>query len=140
MDAIDKVQIAISPPSIRHYTNNESVSGPQDNNESFGIFMNNDTVLIKSRGGSITLSDDGVHLGGPIAFESTQFSKDLMADNFLSSIIPSAFPTCILSMQQLPNFQQFMRIAESAQKIINVIETSGKLISSVDTIVGVLNG
>jgi hypothetical protein len=141
MDVIDKVQVAITPPSVRPYTNNESATEKQsqDNNESFGVFMNNDAVLIKSRGGSIVLSDDGVHIGGPVAFESTQFAKDLMADNFLSSIIPSAFPTCLLAMQQLPNFQQFMRIAESAQKIVNVIEKSGKLISSVDSIVGALN-
>lgn len=144
MSSLEKVLVSISPPSLRHYTNNNNstVDSQQtdDNNESFGVFMNDSSVLLKSRGGSITLSNDGIHVGGPVTFEYSQFSKDLMADNQLSSIIPSAFPTCILSMQQLPNFHQFMRVAESARKIIAVTQTASSVASGIGKLAGVLSG
>jgi hypothetical protein len=143
MSDLDKVLVAITPPSTRHYTNNnQSADGsqPTNNNESFGIFMNEKSVFLKSAGGSITLSESGVHIGGNLSLESTQFSKDLVADNFLASIIPSAFPTCVASMQQLPNFQQFVRIAQSAIKMVAVADMGKKAITSIKDITGALSG
>jgi len=140
MDILDKVRVAITVPSILPYTNKNSPEERQEaENRSFGLFMNDSTILLKSTGGSITISEDGIHLGGAIAFESTQFSKDLVADNFLSSIIPSAFPTCIASMQQLPNFEQFMKLAESARKVVDITSTSSKMITSLQSLNEVLN-
>jgi hypothetical protein len=114
----DKIRISISPPIDKTYTN--QIKNESDDNP-IGIFINDDSVMIRTRGGSITLADEGIHFGGKIYWESTKHGKEIMMDNPLHGIIPQTIPSAIISIPQIPNFNMIAQIADGALKVIDVL-------------------
>lgn len=118
----DKEQVvyAISPPlEGRDYTTKEAKSDL--NAESIGIFINRDgTILVKSRGGSITLGDEGVHIGGKFITESSTVDTGPLSDNTISDIIGSTLPTAVAAWPKLPNIGFIANIAAVAVKFISI--------------------
>lgn len=124
----DKVKVALAPPIEKDYTSNSNQD--QDMNE-IGLFMSNDTVMIRSRGAQITLGDEGIHFGGKQHHENTTHSKEIMQDNFIHQLIPSTIPTAAISIPQLPNFGMIAQIAETANKVMRVVGTASNIASTV---------
>lgn len=115
----NKIRLAISPSIAKDYTNNKQ--NENDRNE-IGIFMNEDAILARSRGGSITLADEGIHFGGNIFWEHTKHSKEIMMDNPLHGLIPQTIPTAIISIPLIPNFAMLTQVANGAIKFIEVVD------------------
>lgn len=123
---LDQVAVAISPPLDKDYTNTEKDSYSED--KSVGVFMNNDgTILIKSKGSSLTMGEEGIYIAGDVSWESTAHQKEWMMDNTLKDFIPSTIVTFPLSMPALPNIAKFAQIAEGARKVRSVVETTVSL-------------
>lgn len=114
----NKVRISISPPIDKTYTNNKQ--NDQDLNE-IGLFMNDDSVMLRSRGGSVTLGDGGVHFGGNIFWEHSKHSKEIMMDNPLHGFIPQTLPTAIISIPYIPNFSMIATIADAAVRFCSIV-------------------
>jgi len=120
----EDIKVALTPPLERDYTN----TGQEDDANLLGMFMTNNTIMIKSKGGQVTLGDEGIHFGGKIHWESTTHSKEIMQDNFIHQLVPSTIPTAAISIPQLPNFGMIAQIAEVANKTINIVDTAGSVI------------
>jgi hypothetical protein len=123
---IEKMAIAISPPTNIDYTSKENTHNEQEVNEgkpdlkdkNVGLFINNDgTVLLKSTGGMIALGEEGVYVAGPVAWESSEHQREWLMDNFLQRFIPSTIPTGALAIPELPNIAKFAQIAEGFRKV-----------------------
>jgi len=132
----DVIKVALTPPLSKDYTNEDGLStnGKHDDSNEIGLWMTNDVVFIRSRGAQITLGDEGIHLGGKIHWESTTHSKEIMQDNFIHQLIPSTIPTAAISIPQLPNFGMIAQIAEAANKVINIIDITETVASSLASI------
>lgn len=124
----DNVKVALAPPIHKDYTNN---SDQESDSNQIGLFMNDDVIMIRSRGAQITLGDEGIHFGGKQHHESTTHSKEIMQDNFIHQLIPSTIPTAAVSIPQLPNFGMIAQIAETANKVISVVGTAKSVITAV---------
>lgn len=121
----DKLEGSLGPAMDKDYTNNDKDQEDPDS-LAIGIFWNHDAIMLKSRGGAITLGDQGIHIGGKVAWEYSKYNKDVMMDNSLHGIIPQTIPTALVSIPQLPNFAKFVQFADTGQKFINVAQKAGK--------------
>lgn len=123
---LEKVAIALAPPLDKDYTNTDKEQNLED--QSVGVFINNDgTILVKSKGSSITMGEEGIYIGGNVHWESAAHSKEWMMDNTLADFIPSTIVTFPISIKELPNIAKFAQIAEGARKVRNTVTTSVKL-------------
>ena len=124
---LEKVTIAISPSLDKDYTNTEK--DPYLEDKSVGIFMNNDgTILIKSKGSSITMGEEGIYIGGNVHWESATHAKEWMMDNTFADFIPSTIVTFPLSIKELPNIAKFAQIGEGARKVRQIVESTTKIV------------
>lgn len=124
----DKVKLSLTPPISRDYTNN---SNQENDSNDIGIFMNNNTIMLRTRGSQITLGEEGLHFGGKAHWEYTTHSKEIMQDNFIHQLIPSTLPSAAIAIPQLPNFGMIAQIAATANKVINVVNTTTKVIDAI---------
>ncbi|MCK9428845.1 MAG: hypothetical protein M0R17_02390 [Candidatus Omnitrophica bacterium] len=127
----DKIAVSISPPLDNDYTNTEK----DDNklNKNVGIFINHDgTILVKSKGGSITLGEEGIYLAGNIAWESSEHQREWMMDNGFHRFIPSTMVSFALALPEFPNLTTFANIGNAAQKVLSIV----KKVSNISKIVG----
>lgn len=125
------LRLSLNPQRSKDYTSVEREDGdPQ--NENIGIFFNDRTILIKSRGGSITVGQDGVHIGGNVFWEHTKHSKEFMSDNPFHGFIPQTIVTFPISIPYIPNLNAIARMAESGQKVISIVNKT----AAISTITG----
>lgn len=124
---LEKVLVAISSPSYKHYTNpDKDVDSERHNN--VGFFINNDgTILLKSRGSSITMGEEGIYIAGNVSWEHSEHQREWMMDNPIQRFIPSTIPTGAVSIPELPNISKFANIANAAKKVRDVISKIGKV-------------
>lgn len=139
---LQKVAIAISPPIQKDYTSTDTAfttsevdSGVKEDvrNQNVGIFINKDgTILVKSKGSSITMGEEGIYIAGSVSWESSEHQREWMMDNPFQRFIPSTIPTAAIAIPELPNIAKFVQIAEGARKvrtIINKVSSVSKLVS-----------
>ena len=134
---LEKVAIAISPPLRKDYTNtdgNLAISDPRSaakedlKNQSVGMFINNDgTILIKAKGSSITMGEEGIYFGGVPGWESSSHEKEWMMDNQFTFFIPSTIPTAGIAIPALPNIAKFAKIAEGARMVRTIATKATKI-------------
>ena len=123
-----KLRVALGPPIEKDYTNNRQ--NQQDKN-SIGLFMNDNAILLRTRGGAITMGDEGIHFGGKIFWESTKHGKEIMFDNPLHGLVPQTIPTAAVSIPQIPNFAMLAQIADGALKVMEITRKANKIIQIV---------
>jgi hypothetical protein len=115
---LNKVRISISPSIEKPYTNNDLNEAQGQN---IGVFMNDNTVLVKSRGASLTLGEDGVHIGGKVFWESSKHNKEWIVDNPFAGFVPETIITFPVSIPYIPNIGAITNMANAGRKVINVI-------------------
>lgn len=124
---LDNVSIAISPSTDRDYTNIEK-SDKDIKDSSIGFFINKDnTILIKSKGSSITMGEEGIYFGGSVSWESSEHQREWLMDNPFHRFIPATIVTIPISIPEIPNLNKFAQIANLALKVKDVIDVSSSV-------------
>lgn len=134
-----KLAIAITPPLRgRDYTSLDEQSVDLKH-ESIGLFINKDgTLLIKAKGGSITIGKEGIHFGGRIFKESSAEETGPLSDNTIKDLIGSTIPTAGAAWPKLPNFGYIANIANAGMKFIEITDKAKKateLIANISNLV-----
>ena len=126
---LDNLRVALTPPlENRDYTTLDDNKAGNINNLSVGFFINKQgTLVLKSRGGSITLGHEGVHIGGKLATESSTKDTGVLSDNSLSDIIPPFLVGAIPGVKKLPNPGQITSIANAAVKFVEATDKAAKI-------------
>ena len=127
----DNIRISISPPLNIDYTSTED-KNKNLGTSNIGIFINDDTILIKSKGGSITIGEEGIYLGGKVFKESAVEENGIFTDNTIADMMGSTIPTFIAAFPKLPNVGQFYAFAEVAQRVIEI----AKVAENATTLIG----
>lgn len=139
MSLKNKTRIALTPPINKDYTNSgpdkessmtgEETSSTEDaGDKSIGVFINDNSVVIKSHGSQLTMGEDGIHIGGSIKYQKSEHTREWMFDNTLSRFIPSTIPTGAIAIPELPNVAKFARYAQVGQRIAQVADKTGSII------------
>lgn len=137
----NKTRIALTAPLKKDYTNlegnlqssqtGEATNSTEDTGDlSIGVFINDDSVVIKSPGGQITMGQEGIHIGGALKLQASEHEREWMFDNTLARFIPSTIPTGIAVIPELPNVAKFAKYGQVAQRVIKVADitsTAGRL-------------
>lgn len=135
----NKTRIALTAPLKKDYTNLEgnlqssptgeaSDSSEDTGDLSIGVFINDDSVVIKSPGGQITMGKEGVHIGGSLKLQSSEHEREWMFDNTLARFIPSTIPTGAAVIPELPNVAKFAKYGQVAQRVIKVADITSTAI------------
>lgn len=125
----ENTSIAITPPVDANYTNNTSADKQSLN---IGLFINDDSIVIKTRGGQITMGNEGIHIAGQIHWGSTSHNKEIVTNNPLSIFIGSTIPTYIVGMKEIPNLVKFQSIGQAAynfSSIVNKVSNIGNILT-----------
>ena len=99
--------------------------------ERTGLVFNNKSggVLLKGPGSEILLSDEGIHIDGPIHnHDLTQ--KGIFEENPLAFIVPDTIVTFPVAMKFLPDLDKIASIGE----LVADLESIGSIISAVNEI------
>lgn len=123
---LNKVAVAIAPPIDKDYTNTEKDAFLEDKN--IGFFINNDgTILIKSKGSSITMGEEGIYIAGNVSWEKSEHQREWLMDNTFQRFIPQTIVTFPISFPELPNIAKFAQIALGAAKIRQIVKSVGSI-------------
>jgi hypothetical protein len=132
---LDKASIAISPPLNKDYTNSDI--DDDNKNQSVGIFMNSDgTILIKSKGASITMGKEGLFFAGKVGWDSSVQEQEWQADNPLAPFLGSTIPTYVAAFSKLPNLGKFAQMALGSKKIRDVVSKGKKIGTALSSLGG----
>lgn len=111
------LKYSLSPPLRKPYTTTNSdgtsTAAPQGadggegnpQNENIGVFVTENSILLKTAGGSIVLGPEGITINGTIEQNNTKGSKALTWDNPFHGWIPPSFITAGLTIAYIPNLQ-----------------------------------
>jgi len=133
MSELDNVVVSLTPPLVdKDYTNTGiNEPGKDIRDESMGLFINRDNVIIlKSPGSSITMGEEGIFIAGDVSWDSSSQRKEIMVTNPNATFIPSTIVTFPLVMDY-PNIAKFSQIAAGALKIMQTAQGIGNIITAV---------
>lgn len=136
----NKTRVALTPPLQKDYTNAEGrpessqtgetgYSKEDTGDQSIGVFINDDSIVIKSSGAQITMGRDGIHIGGKLKVQSSEHEREWMFDNTLSRFIPSTIPTGAIAIPELPNVAKFAKYGQTFQRIAQIADKTSTAIS-----------
>ena len=133
---MSNVATALAPPIYgMDYTTLADPTKGDLNNLGVGIFINKQgTILIKSKGGSITFGKEGVHIGGKFASEASVKDTGVLSDNGLARLIPSSMPTAAIAIPKIPNIGSIASIANVGLKFMDIADKASQISADIGSL------
>lgn len=130
------LKYSISPSLPRDYTTTRGKKQDDYNTENIGIFITDNSVILKAGGGSIVLGPDGITLLGDKFESSTKGGKGMMQDNPFCGWFPSTIMTIPLGIEYIPNYNYILSIGSACQRLNKGMATIGKVTKNVTSFIG----
>ena len=131
---VEDIRMSMSPALNKNYTTTEDQHKVDKDNENIGIFVTDDSVYLKSGGGSIVLGPDGISLLGPRTETSTTGSFGMMKKNSLGTIIPETLMTFPASIKYIPNLDYIVSIGNTVNRLVKTTTALGKTVEVVSNL------
>jgi len=113
---MNNVKYSLSPSLKEDYTTTRITGDINDKN--IGVFVTDNSVFLKSEGGSILLGPQGISILGEKFESNTKGGRGIMQDNPFSGWIPASIMTAPLAIEMIPNFN-FIISMGTAGRILN---------------------
>ena len=128
------IRYSISPALNKNYTTTEQQFKTDKDYQNIGIFVTDNSILLKTRGGSIALGPDGISLLGP-KMETHQITQaGIMADNPLTRLpIPATLVTPMV-IPNYPNLDFLASIGNSLNRMVQTGIATGKAVSAISNL------
>jgi hypothetical protein len=114
----ENIKYSLSPALKRDYTTTRSKELGDLNNESIGVFVTGNSVVLKSEAASIVLGPQGISILGDKFESHTKGRQGMMKDNPLNGWIPSTMMTGAMVIPYIPD-PNFIIGVGTAAKIMN---------------------
>lgn len=121
------VRFALSPSLNKPYTTTEGEYQGDVNDQNIGVFVTDNSIHLKSAGGSIVLGPDGISLLGTKTESHTTSQKGLMQDNPLKAFIPPTLMTIPAGINYIPNIDYILSIGNTLNRVIRSTSAIGKV-------------
>jgi len=130
-----KIKYSLSPALDKDYTTTKADSTSDLNNESVGIFVTDNSVLIKSTAGAILVGPEGISLLGNKFESNTKGGRGMMQDNPFAGWIPSTMMTVPLGIEMIPNYNAILQIGTAGRIVSKGMASIKKLTTNVQSLV-----
>lgn len=134
IDNKDNIRYSISPGINKSYTTTVDQYKGNINNDNIGIFITDNSVVLKSLGGSIILGPDGISLLGQRTETQTTGTFGVMQKNPLGTIVPETMMTFPASIKYIPNLDMIASIGNTVNRMVVLSETMGTVTSAVSNL------
>jgi len=131
----DEIRYSFSPSLNYDYTTTENEYNGNKNYDNIGIFITDNSVKIKSRGGEIVVGPDGISLRGQKSETHQIDLAGLIMKNPLAQIFPETLLTFPLSIKNIPNLNQYIEIGNSVKRIAAYAQAAGKVVTIIKNVV-----
>jgi len=130
------VKYSISPPLARDYTTTRTHKESDFNNDNIGIFITDNSVILKSHSSSIVLGPEGIALLGDKFESKTKGGRGMMMDNPFSGWFPSTIMTIPLGIEYIPNFNYILSIGTACRILTKGMKSINRTVTNVKKFVG----
>jgi len=134
IDDKDNIRYSLSPGLNKSYTTTVDQYKGNINNDNIGIFMTDNSIVLKSAGGSIILGPDGISLLGPRTETMTTGTFGVMQKNPLGTIIPETMMTFPAAIKYIPNLDMIASIGNTVNRMVKLSEAMGTVTSAVSNL------
>lgn len=125
------VKYSLSPALNKDYTTTRSKSQGDLNNESIGVFVTDNSVVIKSEAASVIVGPEGISLLGDKFESHTKGGRGMMQDNPFNGWFPSTMMTIPLGIEYIPNYNFIIKVGTAAKILNKGMSSIGKVATSV---------
>jgi hypothetical protein len=125
------VKYSLSPAINKDYTTTRSKDQGDLNNENIGVFITDNSVLIKSESASIVVGPEGISFLGDKFESHTKGGRGMMQDNPFNGWFPSTMMTIPLGIEYIPNYNFIIKVGTAAKILNKGMSSIGKLATSV---------
>jgi len=130
----DNIRYSLSPSLNKSYTTTIDQYKGDIKNDNIGIFITDNSVVLKSAGGSIILGPDGISLLGQRTETTTTGTFGVMQKNPLGTIIPETMMTFPASIKYIPNLDMIISIGNNVNKMVKLTQAMGTVTSAVSNL------
>jgi len=127
----ESVRYSLSPTLNKPYTTTVGDNQGDINNENIGVFITDNSVHIKSEGGSIVLGPDGIAILGERSITQTTGGRGVMGKNPLGTMIPGTAVTVAPSIEYTPNIEYIAGIGNTLKTVSAASSAMGQVTSIV---------
>ena len=113
------IRYSFSPPLNKDYTTTEDQYVGDKNDDSIGVFITDNSVLLKSAAGSIMLGPDGISFGGKQVATATVSGNGIMKKNPIGTIMPETMMTFLASIQYIPNMDYILAVGNTVNRTVH---------------------
>jgi hypothetical protein len=125
------VKYSISPPLARDYTTTRTKKDGDLNNENIGIFITDNSIVLKSHSASIILGPEGISFLGDKFESKTKGGRGMMMDNPFSGWFPSTIMTIPLGIEYIPNFNYILSIGTACRILTKGMKSINRTVTNV---------
>jgi len=130
------IKYSISPPLARDYTTTRTHKESDFKNENIGIFITDNSVILKSHSSSIVLGPEGIGLFGDKFESKTKGGRGMMMDNPFSGWFPSTIMTIPLGIEYIPNFNYILSIGTACRILTKGMKSINRTVTNIKNFTG----
>jgi len=130
----NEIRHSISPALNKNYTTTEDQFKTDKDYQNIGIFVTDNSIVLKTEGGTILLGPDGISLLGPKTESHQITSGGVMADNPLTRLpIPATLMTPMV-IPNYPNIDFIMALGNNVNRMVQTGIVAGRAVSAVSAL------
>jgi hypothetical protein len=130
----DDIRYSFSPTLNKNYTTTvDDYKGNKDL-DNIGIFITDNSIVLKSEGGEIILGPDGISMLGRQTATATVSTNGVMMTNPIGTILPETLMTFPATIKNIPNIDFIMAIGNTVNRMAQTSIAVGKATSIISTI------
>ncbi len=131
----ENVKYSISPALPKNYTTTRTKTDADVNNQNIGIFVTDNSIVLKSHNASIILGPDGISFLGDKFESKTKGGRGMMTDNPFAGWIPSTLMTVPLGIEMIPNYNFILSIGTASQILNKGMKAINKTTTNVQKLI-----
>jgi len=134
IDDKDNIRYSISPGLNKSYTTTIDQYKGDIKNDNIGLFITDNSIVLKSAGGSIILGPDGISILGQRTETSTTGTFGVMQKNPLGTIVPETMMTFPAAIKYIPNLDMIISIGNNVNRMVQLTQAMGTVTSAVSNL------
>ena len=122
-----KLRYALTPTLPKEYTSSKDTD-VDEKYDNIGVFITDDSILIKGPNSSISLGDEGTMVSGLQYSSKSRGPTGILVENPLATFFPSTLVSIPLGISHIPNYNYFIGIGTAVSIATTAISSMAKVV------------